>query len=433
MRTHAPRSGLSRRTFLRSTGVAVGLPLLHGMIPTQARASSGTVPDVRRMLTICSPLGIHTPYLFPTETGKDYTLTRYLEPLADLREKFTVISGISHPDVDGGHAAEKSYLTGAAHPGQPSFRNTISVDHFAAERIGHLTRVGSVVLSANNTSLSYTRSGAPIPAEGRPSKLFARLFLEGSAAEKEAQMRRIQDGQSIMDVVLDQTRRLTKTVGREDHQTLQQYFSSVRELEQRLVLAEDWAKKPKPSVDMEPPTDIEDRADFTGRMRLMYDLIFLAFQTDSTRLITFCGAGGNEVVSLRGVDDGWHNLSHHGKDPDKIEKLAIIEREEMRLFAELLSRLDAVQEGDHTLLDQCAILLGSNLGNASSHNNTNLPVITAGGRMRHAGHLAFGEAGDASSGTPPLCRLFVSYLQHLGIETDQFSSGTGTMPGLAMT
>jgi len=425
MRTHAPRSGLSRRTFLRSTGVAVGLPLLHGMIPTQARASSGTVPDVRRMLTICSPLGIHTPYLFPTETGKDYTLTRYLEPLADLREKFTVISGISHPDVDGGHAAEKSYLTGAAHPGQPSFRNTISVDQFAAERIGHLTRVGSVVLSANNTSLSYTRSGAPIPAEGRPSKLFARLFLEGSAAQKEAQMRRIQDGQSIMDVVLDQTRRLTKTVGREDHQTLQQYFSSVRELEQRLVLAEDW--------DMEPPTDIEDRADFTGRMRLMYDLIFLAFQTDSTRLITFCGAGGNEVVSLRGVDDGWHNLSHHGKDPDKIEKLAIIEREEMRLFAELLSRLDAVQEGDHTLLDQCAILLGSNLGNASSHNNTNLPVITAGGRMRHAGHLAFGEAGDASSGTPPLCRLFVSYLQHLGIETDQFSSGTGTMPGLAMT
>jgi hypothetical protein len=433
MRTHAQRSGLSRRTFLRSTGVAVGLPLLHGMIPTQARASSGTVPDVRRMLTICSPLGIHTPYLFPTETGKDYTLTRYLEPLADLREKFTVISGISHPDVDGGHAAEKSYLTGAAHPGQPSFRNTISVDQFAAERIGHLTRVGSVVLSANNTSLSYTRSGAPIPAEGRPSKLFARLFLEGSAAEKDAQMRRIQDGQSIMDVVLDQTRRLTKTVGREDHQTLQQYFSSVRELEQRLVLAEDWAKKPKPSVDMEPPTDIEDRADFTGRMRLMYDLIFLAFQTDSTRLITFCGAGGNEVVSLRGVDDGWHNLSHHGKDPDKIEKLAIIEREEMRLFAELLSRLDAVQEGDHTLLDQCAILLGSNLGNASSHNNTNLPVITAGGRMRHAGHLAFGEAGDASSGTPPLCRLFVSYLQHLGIETDQFSSGTGTMPGLAMT
>jgi len=433
MRTHAQRSGLSRRTFLRSTGVAVGLPLLHGMIPTQARASSGTVPDVRRMLTICSPLGIHTPYLFPTETGKDYTLTRYLEPLADLREKFTVISGISHPDVDGGHAAEKSYLTGAAHPGQPSFRNTISVDQFAAERIGHLTRVGSVVLSANNTSLSYTRSGAPIPAEGRPSKLFARLFLEGSAAEKEAQMRRIQDGQSIMDVVLDQTRRLTKTVGREDHQTLQQYFSSVRELEQRLVLAEDWAKKPKPSVDMEPPTDIEDRADFTGRMRLMYDLIFLAFQTDSTRLITFCGAGGNEVVSLRGVDDGWHNLSHHGKDPDKIEKLAIIEREEMRLFAELLSRLDAVQEGDHTLLDQCAILLGSNLGNASSHNNTNLPVITAGGRMRHAGHLAFCEAGDASSGTPPLCRLFVSYLQHLGIETDQFSSGTGTMPGLAMT
>lgn len=432
MRHHAQNSCWSRRTFLRGSGVAVGLPLLGTMLPQSARAGVEAVPDVRRLLTICSPLGIHTPYLFPSEAGRDYALTPYLKPLAELRGKFTVISGVQHPDVDGGHAAEKSFLTGAAHPGQPSFRNTISIDQFAAERIGHLTRVGSVVLSANNTSLSYTRSGAPIPAEGRPSRLFARLFLDGSGEEKATQMRRIQDGQSIMDVVLDQTRRLAKTVGREDHHTLQEYYTSVRELEQRLVLAEDWARKPKPVVDVEPPTDIEDRADFTGRMELMYELIFLAFQTDSTRLITFCGAGGNEVVSLPGVDDGWHNLSHHGKDPEKIEKLAIIEEEEMRLFAKLLGRLDAVREGERSLLDQTAILLGSNLGNASSHNNTNLPLITAGGRMKHAGHLAFG--GDAADGgqSPPLCRLFVSYLQHLGIEAAEFSSGNGTMPGLEL-
>ncbi len=427
---NSPASPLSRRTFLRGTGVAIGLPLLDGMMPRSLRAVGGATTDVRRLLTICSPLGIHTPFLFPEKTGKDHELTPYLEPLAAHRGKFTVISGIHHPDVDGGHSAEKSFLTGAAHPGQPSFRNTISLDQFAAERIGHLTRVPSLVLSANTTSLSYTRSGVPIPAEGRPSKLFARLFLEGTESEKAAQMRRIQDGQSIMDLVMDQTRRVTKKLGRNDHDTLDQYLTSVRELEQRLVLAEDWAKKPKPEVEMEPPTDIEDRANFTGRMKLMYDLIFLAFRTDSTRLITFCGAGGNEVVSLDGVDDGWHNLSHHGKDPAKIEQLAIIEREEMRLFAELLTRLGEVREGDRTLLDQSAILLGSNLGNASSHNNTNLPIITAGGRLKHAGHLAF--AGEEEGKTPPLASLFVNYLQHLGIEADEFATGKGTMPGIEM-
>ncbi len=430
----ASRRRLDRRTFLRGAGVAMGLPLLDSMMPRSLRAAaagadagSESSGDVRRMVAICSPLGIHTPYLFPEKTGADYEVTPYLEPLEPLRRKFSILSGLHHPDVDGGHSAEMSFLTGAAHPGQPSFRNTISVDQYAAERIGHQTRVASLALSANGAGLSYTRSGVRIPPEQRPSQLFARLFLEGTEAEKAAQMRRIQDGQSIMDLVREQTAQVTKTLGREDHQTLDQYFTSVRELEQRLVSAEEWALRPKPVVDREPPTDIEDRADFTGRMRLIYDLIFLAIQTDSTRLITFCGAGGNEVVDLEGVDDGWHNLSHHGKDPDKISKLAIIEKEEMRLFAEFLQQLDSAREGEHTLLDQTAILLGSNLGNASSHNNTNLPVITAGGRMKHAGHLAFAEEK-----APPLANLFVTYLQHLGLEDDEFSTGRGTMPGIAM-
>jgi hypothetical protein len=416
--------------FLRGAGAAIGLPLLESMSPKFASLARGATetPDVRRMLAVCAPLGIHTPYLFPQTAGPDYEVTPYLEPLQKLRSKFTVMSGLMHPDVDGGHSAEQSFLTGAAHPGQPSFRNTISVDQYAAERIGHLTRVPSLALSANNSGISYTRSGVRIPPETRPSRLFARLFLEGTEEEKQANMRRIEDGQSIMDLVREQTRQVTRQVGREDHQTLQQYFSSVRELEQRLAQAEKWAKLPKPKVDRKPPTDIEDRADFTGRMSLMYDLIFLAVQTDSTRLITFCGAGGNEVVSLAGVDDGWHNLSHHGKDPQKIEQLAIIEREEMRLLAEFLTRLDEVREGEHTLLDQTAVLMGSNLGNASSHNNTNLPIIVAGGRFKHGQHLAF-----PPHGSPPLCNLLISYLQHLGLETDSFSTGNSTLSGLDAT
>jgi hypothetical protein len=404
----------------------MGLPLLESMLPSSLRAASlQKQPDVRRMLAICSPLGIHTPLLFPQKAGRDYEVTPYLKPLQGLREKFTVMSGLMHPDVDGGHSAEKSFLTGAAHPGQPSFRNSISVDQYAAERMGHLTRVPSLTLSANHTGLSYTRSGVQIPSETRPSRLFAKLFLEGNEAEKNAQMRRIQDGQSIMDLVMDQTRSVSKKLGREDHETLDQYLTSVRELEERLVIQEKWAKLPKPKVDQKPPSDIEDRGDFVGRMSLMYDLIFLAFRTDSTRLVSFCGAGGNYVPTLQGVDEDWHNLSHHGKDEKKIEKLAMIELEEMKLFAQFMQKLDGVREGEHTLLDQTAIFSGSNLGNASSHNNSNLPVIAAGGRFKHGQHLAFNP-----DKAPPLCNLFVSYLQHLGIEADRFSSGTGTLSGI---
>jgi hypothetical protein len=377
------------------------------------------------MVAICAPLGIHTPLLFPETAGTDYEVTRYLEPLQPVREKFSIISGLMHPMVDGGHSAEKSFLTGAPHPGQPSFRNTISVDQYAAERIGHETRFPFLPLSADSRGISYTRSGVQIPAESRPSRLFNRLFLEGSPEEKAAQMRRIKDGQSILDLVGNQTKVIQRHTGRADHETLEQYFSSVRDLEKRLVQAEDWAKRPKPVIEQEPPTDIEDRANFTGRMQLLFDLMFLALQTDSTRLITLKGPGGNEVVKLKGVDDGWHNLSHHGKDPKKIEQLAIIEKEEMRLLAGFLQRLDSVREGDHTLLDQTAILMGSNLGNASSHNNTNLPIVAAGGHFRHGQHLAFDPEKS-----PPLANLLVSFLQHLKLDVDRFSSGTGTLTGL---
>lgn len=403
----------------------MGLPLMESMLPGSLRAEATNQPDVRRMLAICAPLGMHTPLLFPDKTGTDYEATPYLEPLQSLRNKFTIMSGLMHPDVDGGHSAEKSFLTGAAHPGQPSFKNTISVDQYAAERMGHLTRVPSLTLSANHTGLSYTRSGVQIPSETRPSKLFGKLFLEGNAEEKAAQMRRIEDGQSIMDLVRDQTRGVSRKLGREDNETLDQYLTSVRELEERLVMQEKWAKLPKPKVDQKAPDDIEDRGDFVGRMALMYDLIFLAFRTDSTRLVTFCGAGGNYVPTLAGVDEDWHNLSHHGKDAKKIEQLAKIELEEMKLFAKFMERLEDVKEGGHSLLDQTAIFSGSNLGNASSHNNTNLPVIAAGGRFKHGQHLSF----DPEK-APPLYKLIVSYFQHLGIEVDRFSSGTGTLSGI---
>ncbi|MCC9608323.1 DUF1552 domain-containing protein [Blastopirellula sp. JC732] len=419
---------INRRRFLQASGVAIGLPLLEGQRVRGAEANNrpGQEGDIRRMLSICSPLGYYGPYFFPEGEGADYKASPYLEPLQPLRDKFTVISGLNHPDVNGGHSAEKSFLTGAAHPGRPGFQNTISVDQYAAEFIGKATRFSSLSLGLNGTSMSWTRAGVAIPTESRPSKLFAKLFLAGTAAERATQLQRVQNGQSIMDLVLDQTKSVARDLGKHDGQTLDQYLSSIRDLEEGLRSAEEWIEKPKPTVDRKPPQDVADRSDLTARMQLMYDMIFLAFQTDSTRLITLSGAGDNGVVSLDGVEDGWHNLSHHGRDEDKIKMLAIIEREEMRLFAELMQKLNDVQEGDHTLLDQTSIVLGSNLGNASSHDNSNLPIIAAGGRFQHGRHLAF----DPNS-PPPLCNLFVSQLQHLNIEVDRFSTGSGTLTGLA--
>lgn len=416
------QQAVARRGFLRAGGVALGVPWLSSLAGQHSAAAEGEVKAPRRMVAICAPLGIHTPNLFPQQAGFDYDVTPYLEPLQPWRSQVSVISGMMHPMVDGGHSAEKSFLTGAPHPGQPSFRNTISIDQFAAERMGHQTRFPYLALSAGHGGISYTRSGVLIPAEQRPSKVFAQLFLEGTAEAKAGQLRRIRDGQSILDVVAGQSRQLEHKMATADRATLDQYFTSVRQLERQLVEAEKWAQRPKPEVDRDQPKDIEDRADLTGRMKLLYDLMVLALQTDSTRLLTLKAPGGNEVVKLRGVDDGWHNLSHHGRSEEKIEQLTIIEREEMRLFADFVGQLAAVQEGDGSLLDHTAVLLGSNLGNASSHSNRNLPIVVAGGRFRHGQHVAFEP--DRS---PPLANLFVSFLQHLELEVDEFSSGRSTL------
>ncbi len=419
---------VNRRSFLRTSGVAFALPFLESLLPKALAAPTPNAsPDgVKRMVAIAAPLGFHTPFLFPETTGFGYKPAPYLEPLQEHRDKFTVLSGLMHPDVDGGHAAEASFLTGAPHPSAPSFRNTISVDQYAAETIGHLTRYPSLSLSATSgNSLSITRSGVKVPPDVSPSRLYEKLFLEGSAKDKEKQIKRLQDGRSVMDLVLEEVKGVERKVGREDHDTLDQYLSSVRDFEKRMVANEEWTNKPKPKVDAPKPKDIEDRADFVGRMRLIYELMFLTLSTDSTRLITFLGAGGNEVVSLDGVDDGWHNLSHHGKDPEKIEQLAIIEREEFALFGEFLGKMKAFREGPHSLLDQTAVVIGSSLGNASSHNNTNLPIVFAGGGFRHGQHIAFPEKG-----APPLSNLFVSCLQHLGLQSESFSSGNGRLAGI---
>jgi len=417
---------INRRTFLRGAGVAVALPVLEYFAP-RSFADAGT-PPIRRMVAICTPLGLHAPNLFPEQAGKAYATTPYLEQFRDFRNDMTVISGLAHPGVDQGHDSIYSFLTAAPHPERRAgFRNSISVDQFAAEKIGGRTRFPSLSLSAEGFSLSWTRSGALVPADHSPSRVFARMFLEGRPEEVGAQVKRLQDGQSILDGINEQAKQMNSGLGAADRDKLDQYFTSVRELEQRLATTEQWSKKLKPKVDVKPPQDITNSADVIGRTKLLFDLAHLAIQTDSTRLITIMLMGTSQVPVIPGVTDGHHNLSHHGKDPEKLRQLAIVEQTQLAVLRDLLTKLKQSKEQGDTLLDRTMVYFSSNLGNASSHSCRNLPVIVAGGGFRHGQHLAF-DPGNA----PPLSNLYVSMLQRMGIEADKFGSSTGTLSGFEM-
>lgn len=427
------KPALTRRTFLRGAGVAMSLPMLEAMLPggvssftSAAKAAGSAAPAPhRRMVFICTTLGIHGPNFFPTNAGRDYALSPYLEPLKAMRDDFTVFSGVSHPDVDGGHNSEASYLTGAIHPGSSSFRNSVSVDQVVAEKIGSETRFPYLALGTARGSLSVTRSGTQIPSDKRPSTLFKKLFLTGTAKEVEDQVRKLKEGQSIMDLVLDQTKQLQGDVGARDRARLDEYFTSVREVEQRLTKAEEWSKKPKPKVEVKPPVDIVNGADIIGRTRLMYDLVHLALQTDSTRVITLAVDGMNAVPPIDGITIDHHNLSHHGKDPEKLDQLRVVEMQQMEAFRDLLAKLKATQEEADTLLDRTMVVYGSNLGNASSHDTKNMPLLIAGGGFQHGQHVAF----DVNNNTP-VCNLFVSMMQRMGLEEERFATSKGAMSGL---
>ncbi len=415
----------SRRTFLRGTGVALALPLLEAVASTaEEKAKNDAVPQ-RRMVSICTYLGLHTPNFYPQEAGRGYRLTPYLEPVAGIRDKFTVISGLSHPAVDGGRSSVASFLTAAPHPGGSSFKNSVSLDQVAAEQMGGQTRFDYLALSTGGGGLSWTRGGVNIPADDRPSRLFAKLFLEGSAEDRARQVRRLREGQSVLDAVRADARRLERELSGTDREKLDEYFASVRELENRLLKAQEWTRRPKPKVKYTPPKDINDKADFAGRLKLMLDLAHLALETDSTRLITLSISGTNLVPPLEGVSADWHNLSHHGQDSEKLAQLKIVEMTKMQLLAEFLNKLNGVKKGGDTLLDRTMVLLGSNLGNANNHDTRNMPILLAGGGFRHGQHLAFDPQDH-----PPLCNVYVSMLQRLGLEVDSFASSTGTLTGL---
>ena len=424
----------TRRAMLRGAGAGIALPWLAAMTPVggrAARAGSGGPP--RRMVAIHVPLGMMPQCFFPAKPAGDapsVPSSPYLDLLADHRGRFTVFSGLSHPEVGGNHHAGQCFLSGAPHPGQPTFRNSLSLDQLAAEKIGLETRFPFLSLAVAKgdpygSAVAVSRAGVAIPPEGSPKRLYRAMFVAGTPEEKAATMRRIEAGGSVLDLVLDKKAGLERQVAAEDRSRLDQYFASVRELENRLARSIAWENRPKPPVDYAEPDDIADATRVIEKSRLMFDLVRLALETDSTRVITLSLSTFSVVPHVPGVKAETHSLTHHGNEPDKIAQLEKLERAQMEAFGSFLASLHAVGEAGGSLLDRTQVLYGSCLGNANSHSNENLPIILAGGGYRHPGHLAFDEKKNE-----PLANLFVTMLGRLGVEIDAFSSSTGTLRGL---
>ena len=410
---------IDRRAFLRGAGTLLSLPVLEAMVPAFAtRAQASVAQPPQRFLAMCATLGFHTPFLFPKETGANYTLTPYLEPLKELKDDFSVISGLQHEEQNGanGHTSEMTWLTSAKHPGLAGFKNTISIDQLIAEQIGSQTRFPSLILGTGSESMSWSASGVPLPAEPSPSNAFRQLFVDGTKQEIDAQVSGLTRGRSILDTVMGQAKKLRSELGKRDQEKLDEYFSAVRDLEGRLVQNEAWVQRPKPKVNAKPPTDIQTRTDAIGKMNLMQDLIVLALKTDSTRTITLRLNGMNAVPEIAGVKNDWHNLSHHGQDEAKIEELKVIETAEFTAFAGFLTKLKAA-----SLLDSTSVIFGSNLGNASAHQTANLPLILAGGGFKHGRHIAIDKDKHVFS------NLFVSLAQRMGVQTEKFGFSTGVL------
>jgi hypothetical protein len=395
----------------------MALPLLECMAPASHGGAAAAVP--RRMVAVETNMGILPQFFFPDRPGHDYALTPYLQKLAAVRDQMTVLSGVSHPGVTGGHAAEKCFLTGTPHPERGGFRNGISLDQFAAERIGNQTRYPSLVLamsSENNQTLSFTRSGAPIPAERSPNRLFQKLFMQGRPEDIAANVEALRQDRSMLDFVAEQSKRLNRSLSRADQQRLDQYFTSVRELEQRLASQEGWEHRPKPRVNARAPQDIDDPREFVRKTELMFEVIKLALETDSSR-----------VISLFIDTTVIHNITHHGNRPEVLAELRSKEEAQFTALGKFVRSLKETQEQGQSLLDRTMVLYGTCMGSANSHSNLNLPVLLAGGGFRHGQHLAFEVNNNY-----PLTNLFVSMLQRLGIEANEFSTGRGTLRGLEM-
>lgn len=432
---------LNRRSVLRGAGVALALPFLDAMTNAIAaeskfRPQSESLLVHPRVLFCYVPNGVNILQWQPKEVGVGYELSPTLKVLEDVRSDFTVVTGLGHPRCTGGHSGADTWLTGAdlrSIPGK-DYANSLSIDQMIAEKLGTETRFASQQWSdqsgtgsaGHSHTLSFDRNGTPLPAEDSPKRIFERLFVPESANDREATLRRYAERKSVLDNVLEESKRLAKRIGKEDQRKLDEYMGSVRSTEQRIERLESWIDRPKPSVDPSllqlamQPHNAHDRPMWID---VMMELAYLSFITDSTRVISF--EWSREAGGYGGGGENHHELSHHGGDPGMLEKLATIDRFHLERLKRFLNFLKQTREADGSMLDRTVVVFGSgmNSGEGGDHSPKNLPLLVSGGHqlgLRHNKHIHF-EADQ----NPPLCNLLLELAQRVGIESDRFSDATG--------
>lgn len=417
-----------RRFILRSLGTSLALPGLPSLMAANVGGNSavqtakGAGTGARRFVAVGNLLGYQTKQLFPTTKGRDYEKTTLLEPLWDIRDKMTVLRGLDH-GVKGGHFAVHSFLSGVLNSeAQNRPDGNVTIDQYLADEIGFQTRFPSLTVGSEGgihggCQIAWTKSGVRVPPVTNPSQLFEKLFVTDS---KERQARRVQENQvqaSILDSVMDEASRLSKRVNKEDKDKLDEYLTSVRDVEKRLELRQRWVAQPKPKAPFDKPANhnaVED-------LPILYELIALALQTDSTRIATL-EIGGDFMPQHLGIKKDWHGLSHHGNDPEAIASLITLEKYQIEHFGKFITRLSKMNDGDRSLLDSTTAIFGSGMGDGNSHKNSDLPIILAGGGYKHG---EFREVPREGINKVPLCNLFVDIAQKMGVETDSFGSSTG--------
>ena len=445
---------MNRRQVLKGLGVSIALPLLDCMVlPASAASNVPAAKKPKRSVFLYIPNGVNTLTWQIEKAGADYEFTKPLKSLERHRAEITPISGLHHPMVIGKHHnCEKVWLTGANVPGDGgAFRNTVSVDQLMAEVQGVATRFSSLEMAIEGVSLAWSRDGIQIPAERNTQQIFNMLFgVEKDS--KETIRRRLSRRGSVLDLVADDANRVNKKLGNADRSKLDEYFTAVRQVEERTRRADEWLNIPKPQVPASDAARLQRKlsmAEAGEYYRLFYDLMIMALRTDSTRVIT-CGIGseGNTSgIPEIGILQTRHGLSHHNGDPEQLRRLTETDTFLVEQFSYFLDQLKLHEEEGQTLLDSTQVLWGSGMAYGHSHGNANLPTIIAGGRAlgyKHGTHVDYNlpvigqyNVADAN-GHYRICsrpvdekarmsNLLLTMLQRSDVETDRFQDSLGTI------
>jgi hypothetical protein len=425
---------LNRRRFiLNSLGAALALPSLPSLLASAVGGNSavqtakGAGPGARRFVAVGNLLGYQVKNLFPETTGSAYEQTTLLKPLWDVRKHMTVYRGLDH-GIKGGHFAVHSFLSGVLNSeAQNRPGGNVTIDQFMADEIGHQTRFPSLTVGSEGgihggCQIAWTKAGVRVPPITGPAELFDRLFVSDSPERLAHRNQENRLQASILDSGLADANRLAKQVNREDKDKLDEYFTSIRDVEKRLELRQRWASLPKPTPPFERPANKNRVAD----LPMIYELMALALQTDSTRIATL-EIGGDFLPQDLGIDKAYHGLSHHGNDPVAIRDLITLETYQIEQFGKFVARLSKMDDGDRTLLDSTSVLFGSGIGDANTHKNNDLPIILAGGGYRHG---EFKKVPASGPNKVPLCNLYLDIAQRMGVEKESFGTSTGRF-GLA--